>query len=258
MSDSEQSPGVTDALHDLTQAVGSLARALTRDALDTSTTAQARAFNQVSRQLQEAADTLTKKADAASGRLKRDRTSTQEEILAATKRVVAAKGFAGASMADIAAEARFTKGAIYGSFSSKEELLLAAADRHYELQQEQLSEHYVNGTTPQTWEEMCREGGTVDITFALEIILFAIRNPVGRAHTARHISELLQAAARLCVKTDGQEPGPEHQVFAFIMSSVFSMAGLYSAILGPENAKDIFTHAARLLESLGDSLTRLE
>lgn len=250
MSESEQSPEVADALRNLTQAVGSLARALNRDLLDASSAAQARAFNQVSLQLQGAADALTKKAEAVDRR-KHNRTATQEEILAATKRVVAAKGFAGASMADIAAEANFTKGAIYGSFASKEELLLAAADRHYELQHEVMTEHYTNGTAPQTWEEMCTGEDTTDVTFALETILFAIRNPTGRAQAATHINALLQAAARLCVEEKEQEPGPQHVALAFIISSVFSMAGLYSAILGPENVKDMFTHAARLLESLG-------
>lgn len=252
MSESEQSPGVADALRSLTQAVGGLARALNHDLRDASSDAQARAFNQVSQQLQAAADTLTKQSEAAERR-KHKRTATQEEILAATKRVVAAKGYAGASMSDIAAEANFTKGAIYGSFASKEELLLAAADRYYELQHDVLAEHTTNGTAPVTWEEMCTAGDTTDVTFALETLLFAIRHPAGRAQSATHINAILQASARLCVEEKGQEPGPEHEALAFIISSVYSMAGLYSAILGPENVKDMFAHAARLLASLSDA-----
>jgi AcrR family transcriptional regulator len=55
---------------------------------------------------------------------KRER--TRAALIAATLEVVAAKGFAGASLDAIAVQAGMTKGAIYSNFSSKAELLLAA------------------------------------------------------------------------------------------------------------------------------------
>jgi len=55
---------------------------------------------------------------------KRER--TRAALVAATLGLVAEKGFAGASLDEIAARAGMTKGAIYSNFASKAELLLAA------------------------------------------------------------------------------------------------------------------------------------
>jgi AcrR family transcriptional regulator len=55
---------------------------------------------------------------------KRER--TRAALIAATLEVVAAKGFAGASLDEIAARAGMTKGAIYSNFAGKAELLIAA------------------------------------------------------------------------------------------------------------------------------------
>jgi AcrR family transcriptional regulator len=55
---------------------------------------------------------------------KRER--TRAALVAATLEVVEAKGFAGASLDEIAARAGMTKGAIYSNFAGKAELLVAA------------------------------------------------------------------------------------------------------------------------------------
>ena len=51
---------------------------------------------------------------------------TREELLAAATRVFATKGFHGASVDDVAAEAGYTTGAVYSNFGGKEDLFLAA------------------------------------------------------------------------------------------------------------------------------------
>jgi AcrR family transcriptional regulator len=50
---------------------------------------------------------------------------TRNRILAAARRVFAAKGYTGASLDEVAADAGLTKGAIYWYFASKSEVLLA-------------------------------------------------------------------------------------------------------------------------------------
>ena len=55
---------------------------------------------------------------------KRER--TRAALIAATLEVVEAKGFAGASLDAIAAQAGMTKGAIYSNFAGKAELMMAA------------------------------------------------------------------------------------------------------------------------------------
>lgn len=50
---------------------------------------------------------------------------TREELLAAAKRVFARRGYAGASIADIAEEAGYSHGAVYSNFESKQDLFFA-------------------------------------------------------------------------------------------------------------------------------------
>ncbi len=54
--------------------------------------------------------------------------TSREQLLAAAARVFARNGYHGASMSEIAAEAGFSKGALYWSFASKEELFFALLD----------------------------------------------------------------------------------------------------------------------------------
>jgi AcrR family transcriptional regulator len=55
---------------------------------------------------------------------------TRERLLAAAARVYARSGFGGATLDEVAAEAGFTKGAVYSQFGSKENLLVALLHEH--------------------------------------------------------------------------------------------------------------------------------
>ena len=55
---------------------------------------------------------------------------TRARLLQAAARVYARRGFDGATLDEVAAEAGFTKGAVYGHFGSKENLLLALTEEH--------------------------------------------------------------------------------------------------------------------------------
>jgi AcrR family transcriptional regulator len=55
---------------------------------------------------------------------------TRARLLEAAARVYARQGFNGATLDEVAAEAGFTKGAVYGHFGSKENLLLALMEEH--------------------------------------------------------------------------------------------------------------------------------
>ena len=62
---------------------------------------------------------------AVATRRRRDRARNEAEILQAAERTFASKGFEGATMAAIAAEAGFAVGTLYNLFASKEALLAA-------------------------------------------------------------------------------------------------------------------------------------
>jgi AcrR family transcriptional regulator len=55
---------------------------------------------------------------------------TRTRLLEAAARVYARRGFGGATLDEVAAEAGFTKGAVYAHFGSKENLLLALMEEH--------------------------------------------------------------------------------------------------------------------------------
>jgi AcrR family transcriptional regulator len=66
------------------------------------------------------------KAASAEGRPKGDkRERTRAALIEAAGQVIGEKGFERASLEEVAARAGMTRGAIYGNFKSKEELLLA-------------------------------------------------------------------------------------------------------------------------------------
>jgi AcrR family transcriptional regulator len=58
------------------------------------------------------------------------RAQTRARLLDAAAEVYARQGFAGATLDEVAAEAGFTKGAVYGHFGSKENLLLALVEEY--------------------------------------------------------------------------------------------------------------------------------
>jgi AcrR family transcriptional regulator len=58
------------------------------------------------------------------------RAQTRARLLEAAAQVYARQGFAGATLEEVAAAAGFTKGAVYGHFGSKENLLLALVEEY--------------------------------------------------------------------------------------------------------------------------------
>ena len=60
------------------------------------------------------------------------RERTRAALVDAAARVYARRGFAGATLDEVAAEAGFTKGAVYAHFGNKEQLLLAVLEDYFE------------------------------------------------------------------------------------------------------------------------------
>jgi len=59
---------------------------------------------------------------------------TRARLLQAAARVYARRGFNGATLDEVAGESGFTKGAVYGHFGSKENLLMALMEEHLTAQ----------------------------------------------------------------------------------------------------------------------------
>jgi|SRR4051794_14740380 len=120
----------------------------------------------------------------------RRRELTRNALLEAARHVFAQRGFAGASLEEIAESAGFTRGAIYKNFENKEELFFAVFERGIEDQLEKFSGAYA-GTSmlediskaAETWRQNLAHD-EVWLAFNLEFRLYALRNPEVRARFA--------------------------------------------------------------------------
>ncbi|TCK26291.1 TetR/AcrR family transcriptional regulator [Pseudonocardia endophytica] len=65
-----------------------------------------------------------------SGRTRPTRAQTRRRVLDAAFTVFGQRGIAGSSLDDVAAEAGLTKGAVYSSFTGKDDLVLALIEEH--------------------------------------------------------------------------------------------------------------------------------
>lgn len=115
------------------------------------------------------------------------RTARREQIVLAAIRCVAAEGFHKTTMAHVIRESGLSAGAVYGYFRSKEELILAIADRALGLMSGRLGEMSVADPVPgpvevvrtlaETLESLAREA-QVDMTrVAVAAWAEAVRNP---------------------------------------------------------------------------------
>lgn len=146
----------------------------------------------------------------ATTRLSREekKARTRTQLLDAARNVFAERGFAGASLDEVAEEAGLTKGAVYSNFANKEDLVLAVLDDSFNRRMDQaLSAVDLDGTL----EEQARVGGSifmakfeeerwVDLLF-LDFVTYAARNPEFGARLAARHRESLAAIAD--VMTEG-------------------------------------------------------
>jgi AcrR family transcriptional regulator len=79
---------------------------------------------------------------------------TRAALLEAAAKVYARRGFAGATLEEVAAEAGYSKGAVYGHFGSKENLLLALLGEHLAEEVAEQIALFDRGQT--TWERPLR------------------------------------------------------------------------------------------------------
>ena len=87
---------------------------------------------------------------AAETRRERQKTMNRREILEAAKRVFAQKGFAATTIDEIAQEAEFSKGAMYGYFEGKEDLFFSLIQEKMDDIEERLREVVESPDDPET------------------------------------------------------------------------------------------------------------
>jgi AcrR family transcriptional regulator len=106
----------------------------------------------------------------------------REKLIAAAAEVFAEKGYEGAGVAEIARRAGYTTGAIYGRFSGKAELLLAAIEAHSDSELDQLfNEHRFEGKVTDilttVGSHLVTDESTANNALLLEAFVAARRDP---------------------------------------------------------------------------------
>jgi AcrR family transcriptional regulator len=134
---------------------------------------------------------------------------TRTLLLDAAEAVFAEKGFAPASLDDIAYAAGYTKGAIYKHFATKEDLFLAVSDRYWRRYFDNFAE--VMSTASQIgareldeiaerWRQLSHDRGAKHAALGHEFTLYLLRNPEARERVAAKRSEVVEALGKFIVE----------------------------------------------------------
>lgn len=139
----------------------------------------------------------------------RRRQMTRDALLDAAEDVFVKRGVTGAALEEIAAEAGFSRGAIYDHFGSKDDLLLAVLDRFMERQLDQYlqMEHREDplDAAMDAAELFRRVFSPELVPLELELRVNALRSPAFRQRLVEVDRSLSESSARLIEKMVGDD-----------------------------------------------------
>lgn len=155
-------------------------------------------------------------AEPRRSRRKERKEETRAELIAAAGKVFADRGFHAASMDQIAAEAGYTTGAIYGHFTGKDDLFLAVSEQYAATRARELGEIHerAEGPLPERarayadhWMARFRRDPGF-MVLSLEFLVHAWRNPELREEFGARIGALRLTVARL-IEEAAEDEGVE-------------------------------------------------
>jgi AcrR family transcriptional regulator len=157
---------------------------------------------------------------------------TRAELIEAAAKVFVKRGFHGASVEQIAAEAGYTTGAIYWHFSGKDELFLAVYERYALRRVAELSQIHREGSgeLPQRarayadhWMARLAKDPTFMLV-SLEFLVHVWRNPALRDAFADRIAAPRLALARF-LEAEAESSGLEYPLPAGDLATVLRELG---------------------------------
>mgnify|MGYP001645017650 FL=1 len=250
-SDEEQHD-LASATRALTAALSNLTRAVTKETgKNLSGT-----LRKTSEQLSSAAAKIESTAESIRDRGKQGQTKaerTRAEIIGAARRVFAKKGYEGAAVADIAAEAGFTKGALYANFPSKAALFLTVL-RDLERQQDELMDEYRQANRMPDF--LCAgdysESEREILLINMELWIYAVRHPESREELGAMLSKTKDGVAELIARSKGRSQATEEDGdAAYAALSINVLSSVAGTMLGSEEVR---ATASRLFSQiLGDA-----
>jgi AcrR family transcriptional regulator len=172
---------------------------------------------------------------------------TRERLLEAAAAVFARRGFAAASLDEVAEEAGLTKGAVYSNFANKEDLVLAVLEDSFNRRMDEV----MSQVDPDaSLEEQARLGGALFMAMSArerwldllstDFVTYAARNPeFGARLLARH-RESLAAIADVITETSAQRawkmPLPPEKL-ALVMNALGTGLSM-EQLIDPEGVPD--------------------
>jgi AcrR family transcriptional regulator len=184
---------------------------------------------------------------------KRER--TRAALVAAALEVVAAKGFAAASLDEIAARAGMTKGAIYSNFSGKAELLLAAMSaKGLTL----ASERPAASTIGEELNAMATDlaatlrRATGEAAFLAEFQLYALSDPEIRKGVAAAYADSFTGTAAYLARLKDVRPDMAPRNLAVALQAV-ALGFVVQSFITPDEITDAIV--LETLKALADGLT---
>jgi AcrR family transcriptional regulator len=181
---------------------------------------------------------------------------TRAALLAAGERVLAAKGFHGATVEDIAETAGFSRGAFYANFSDKADLLVTLLDERSRADLAQLAERleanqadYGLAALAGWFEQTFTAASPLDAAIA-EFTPIAVGDPRHTERIRRRMREVREQVTAIvaaeCARADFEIPIPAERFATMIIAFVDGLAGLHR--LDPDTAP---------VELLAETLTYL-
>ncbi|MCR6481278.1 TetR/AcrR family transcriptional regulator [Amycolatopsis sp. OK19-0408] len=179
------------------------------------------------------------------------RERTKDRLLAAAAELFAERGVNGTSVEQIAERAGYTRGAFYGNFEDKHELVVALLARRRE--QEAAEVAALRGDVMARLKEWHAERAEhLPEWFALrtELTLYALRNPPARTSAGeneRAARELIEAGVRATFAARGVQP-PADPAFLALIIHALEDGLLRQRYLSPEGTSDtVIADAVELL-----------
>lgn len=253
----------TRALADATAALTRLVGKQVQSVVPEVSEALASSLREASRGLAEASDTVGRRAGAgrAEERRREKVDRTRADLLDAAARVIAAQGYEGASVGDIAAEAGYTKGALYAHFGSKREVMLALARERLgialadpEIAVPGVTDDGVDVAELTDWLTHAHDDPR--LLLSLEFLTYGLRNPdAGDELAELHRTTFDTIAAQVARIRAGQgrprpggTPVQDDRDDALVLISVINIATLEGMLTGsPDTSPEA---AARVLARL--------
>lgn len=174
------------------------------------------------------------------------REARRAQILAAARRCFVRRGFHETSMQDLLAEAGLSSGAVYGYFSSKQDMILAIAE---ENMSQVIAVMRQSATGPSRDAPGAALGDVLDLigarhaddgfaTIAVMVWSEATRNPTIAARLTALLSEM-QADFGDLADQQGQPEAVSADSFGTVFAAIIAGFILQLAVIGPQPAEDM-------------------